>query len=205
MFFKTSVHALIILNLGSFVGGILMISFASRLNRVSLQKYGFLILAVIFIALGTMFITTHSEGTPAIILYVLGQLFFNLGPNSTTYMLPAELFPTRYRASCHGLSAAAGKLGSILVQVFSTYYRIGSSSPGDAETERYGKILLVFSAIMVVGALVTHFMVPDVQEKKKGITRNWGDRTKTLEELAIGRAGAQSDIVVRSRRRRELG
>ncbi len=40
---------------------------------------------------------------------------FNFGPNSTTYITPAELFPTRYRATCHGISAASGKLGSILV------------------------------------------------------------------------------------------
>lgn len=204
MFFNTSLHALVILNLGSAVGGLLMIAFASKLNRVSLQKYGFLILAVIFIILGVTLITTHAEGAPAIFLILLGQLFFNFGPNSTTYILPAELFPTRYRASCHGISAAAGKLGSILVTMFSTYYRIGSSSPGDESTERYGKVLLVFSGVMVVGASVTHFMVPDVQEKRKGFSRNWGGRTKTLEELAVGRAGIQSSIVVRSRRRREL-
>lgn len=204
MFFNTSVHALLILNLGSFVGGVLMISFASKINRVSLQKYGFLALAALFIAMGTMFITVQREGTPAIALYVIGQLLFNFGPNTTTYMLPAELFPTRYRATCHGLSAGAGKLGSILVQVFSTYYRLGSSSPGAGETKRYGTILIVFSAIMVVGAAVTHFMIPDVQEKGKGIRRNWGGKTKTLEELAVGRAGKQSDVVVRARRRTEL-
>lgn len=204
MFFNTSIHALLILNLGSVVGGVLMIFFASKLNRVSLQKYGFLVLAILFVILGAMFITTHTEGAPAIVLYVLGQLFFNFGPNSTTYILPAELFPTRYRASCHGISAAAGKLGSILVQIFSTYYSIGSSSPGNESTERYGKVLIVFGAIMVVGAAVTHFMVPEVQEKRRGVHRYWGGKAKTLEELAVGRAGLQSSIVVRSRRRREL-
>ncbi|KAK5950730.1 hypothetical protein OHC33_008113 [Knufia fluminis] len=203
MFFNTSVHALLILNLGSFIGGVLMISLASRINRVSLQKYGFLALAALFITLGTMFMTTHKEGAPAIVLYIIGQLFFNFGPNSTTYILPAELFPTRYRGTCHGLSAGAGKLGSILVQVFSTYYRLGSSTPGNAETVRYGKVLIVFSAIMILGAVVTHFMVPDVQVKGKGVRRIWGTKSKTLEELAVGRAGTNSDIVLRARRRRE--
>ena len=203
MFFNTSVHALLILNLGSFIGGVLMISLANKINRVSLQKYGFLALAALFIALGTIFMTTHQEGAPAIVLYVIGQLFFNFGPNSTTYILPAELFPTRYRGTCHGLSAGAGKLGSILVQIFSTYYRLGSSTPGDAETERYGRVLIVFSAIMVFGAAVTHFMVPDVQAKGKGVRRIWGGKSKTLEELAVGRAGIKSDIVLRARLRRE--
>lgn len=204
MFFNTSVHALLILNLGSFIGGVLMITLASRVNRVSLQKYGFLALGGLFVALGVMFITTQREGAPAIVLYVLGQLLFNFGPNSTTYILPAELFPTRYRGTCHGLSAGAGKLGSILVQIFGTYYRIGSNTPGAAETKRYGVILIVFSAIMIIGAVVTHFMIPDVQFKRRGLKRNWGGKTKTLEELAVGRAGTRSDIVIRARRRREM-
>jgi MFS transporter, PHS family, inorganic phosphate transporter len=79
MFMDTSVHAMVILNIGSFAGGLLMILFAGRLNRVSLQKYGFLALAALFIALGTMFITLHKEGAVAISLYVIGQLLFNFG------------------------------------------------------------------------------------------------------------------------------
>ncbi|KAK5071786.1 hypothetical protein LTR64_004437 [Lithohypha guttulata] len=204
MFFNTSLHALLILNLGSFLGGVLMISSAAHINRVSLQKYGFIALTAIFIAMGTMFITTQKEGAPAIVLYILGQLFFNFGPNSTTYILPAELFPTRYRGTCHGISAGAGKLGSILVQIFTTYYNLGSSTPGDEGTKRYGVVLIVFSATMILGAVVTQYMVPDVQEKGQGLKRSWGGRSKTLEELAIGRAGVQSDVVVRARRRRDL-
>lgn len=203
MFFETSLHALLILNLGSFIGGVTMIALASKVNRVSLQKYGFLGLAALFITMGTMFLTTRHEGAPAIVLYIIGQAIFNFGPNATTYILPAELFPTRYRATCHGLSAGAGKLGSILVQVFSAYYRTGSSTPGDAETRRYGVILIVFSVIMIVGAIVTHFMIPEVQEKGKGLKRSWGGKTKTLEQLAVGRAGKDSEVVMRARRRRD--
>lgn len=202
MFFNTSLHALLILNLGSFIGGILMITFAAKINRVSLQKYGFLGLAALFIILGVIFLTIQQEGAAVIVLYIICQTLFNFGPNATTYIIPAELFPTRYRATCHGLSAGAGKLGSILVQIFGAYYRTGSNSPGVRETKRYGVILIVFSGIMILGSLVTHFMVPDVQEKRKGWKSNWGGRTKRLEELAVGRAGKESEAMVRARRRR---
>ncbi|OAP55223.1 hypothetical protein AYL99_10923 [Fonsecaea erecta] len=192
MFMKTSVQALVVLNIGSFAGGILWILSAPRLNRVSLQKYGFLALAALFIALGTEFIVVQQEGALAITLYVIGQFLFNFGPNSTTYIIPAELFPTRYRCTCHGIAAASGKLGSILVQVFSFYYKFGSSSPGDNQTKRYGTILVVFSACMILGAVVTHFFIPEVQEKaKRGSI--WSGRSKTLEELALGRWGEHSD------------
>ncbi|KIW62084.1 hypothetical protein PV05_02135 [Exophiala xenobiotica] len=202
MFLNSSLHALVILNVGSFAGGLLMITTASRLNRVSLQKYGFLVLAALFIALGTVFITIHQEGALAITLYVIGQLAFNFGPNSTTYIIPAELFPTRYRATCHGISAAAGKLGSILVQIFSAYYKF--TSTGDNQTKRYGTILVIFSAAMFLGAIITHFWIPEVQEKA---TRGsiWVGKAKPLEELALGKWGSRSMSVVRSRPTRDLG
>ena len=46
--------------------------------------------------------------------YALSFFFSNLGPNTTTYVLSAETFPTEIRATCHGLSAAAGKLGAVI-------------------------------------------------------------------------------------------
>ncbi|KAL4815473.1 major facilitator superfamily domain-containing protein [Aspergillus spinulosporus] len=137
MFRDTSVHCLIILNIGSFVGGVLMLLTIHKLDRVSLQKYGFLALAAHFIALGTMFITVHKEGPVAVTLYIIGQILFNFGPNTTTYMIPAEIFPTRYRATCHGISAGAGKLGSILIQLLSAYYKFGTGA-GDEQTWVYG-------------------------------------------------------------------
>lgn len=32
-------------------------------------------------------------------------------------MIPGECFPTRYRSTSHGISAASGKLGAIVAQV----------------------------------------------------------------------------------------
>jgi MFS transporter, PHS family, inorganic phosphate transporter len=180
-----------------------MLTFAHRLNRARLQLYGFLLLALIFTILGTIFITLHQSGGWAIItLYILAQTFFNFGPNSTTYIIAGEVFPTRYRASCHGISAAAGKLGSILVQVFGAYYHFGSTRTDEASTRRYGTIVVVFAAVMLVGAAVTWVWVPDVQSPRRqgaGWTSVGGE--KTLEELALGRRGRESASVLRARRR----
>ncbi|KAJ5208637.1 hypothetical protein N7449_003016 [Penicillium cf. viridicatum] len=206
MFMETSVRGLIILNIGSFVGGILLIIFAHKLDRVALQKYMFLALAALFIALGTMFVTLYT-GPPAVVaLYIIGQIMFNFGPNATTYMIPAEIFPTRYRATCHGISAGAGKLGSILVQVFSTYYHFGSG-PGNTATRKHGIVLLVFSACMVLGAAVTHFWIPPIQQKRNGRTKLWGGKPETLESMSLGRMGRKSrdaDCRKRTSRHRAL-
>jgi hypothetical protein len=79
MFMNTSVQALVILNVGSVTGGLLLIFFADRLNRVSLQKYGFLFVAALFIALGTMLLTGKENGGVTIALHVISQLAFNFG------------------------------------------------------------------------------------------------------------------------------
>lgn len=51
-----------------------------------------------------------------IALLCLVGFFQNFGPNTTTFVIPGELFPTRYRSTCHGVSAASGKLGAIISQ-----------------------------------------------------------------------------------------
>lgn len=110
-------------------------------------------------------------------LYVLCQLFFNLGPNTTTFIIPAEIFPTRYRCTCHGISAAAGKLGSILGQAFVTYARFPGHQVGDQGN--LGGILMILAMFMLIGAAVTRFLLPE--------TRTEGGQSKSLEILAQGR------------------
>lgn len=79
MLFETSAQALVILNTGSCIGRLFLVLFSYQLNRVSLQKYGFLALAALFIALGTMLITVKMEGPVAVVFYIIGQLLFNFG------------------------------------------------------------------------------------------------------------------------------
>ena len=58
-------------------------------------------------------------------LYCLANFFQNFGPNVTTFVIPGEVFPTRYRSTAHGLSAACGKLGAIVAQVI--FFQKGNS------------------------------------------------------------------------------
>ncbi len=46
-------------------------------------------------------------------MFVSGMGFFTeFGPNTTTFIYPAEIFPTDVRTTGHGISAGAGKLGA---------------------------------------------------------------------------------------------
>lgn len=52
--------------------------------------------------------------------------------------MPAELFPTRFRCTCHGLAAASGKLGSVIAQCFISFVDFGKgSSDKGAEPENW--------------------------------------------------------------------
>jgi MFS transporter, PHS family, inorganic phosphate transporter len=75
-----------------------------------------MILTVIFSIFGFGFYTISSGGLVALVC--LANLFSNFGPNTTTFIVPGEVFPTRYRSTGHGISAASGKIGAIISQAF---------------------------------------------------------------------------------------
>ncbi|KAH8674576.1 putative inorganic phosphate transporter C8E4.01c [Tricladium varicosporioides] len=54
-------------------------------------------------------------------MYFLSSFFNQFGPNSTTFLVAAEVYPTPIRASAHGFSAACGKLGALLAAVLYNY------------------------------------------------------------------------------------
>ena len=60
-------------------------------------------------------------------MFYCSFLFFcNFGPNTTTFVIPTESFPTAIRSTCHGVSAAAGKIGAavgvaIFIPIINTF------------------------------------------------------------------------------------
>ncbi|QRW18474.1 Sugar (and other) transporter [Rhizoctonia solani] len=96
--------------------------FIDSWGRKPIQIMGFIVLTVLFIVIGATWDILHKQindygGSVLIFLYCLANFFQNFGPNTTTFIVPGEAFPTRYRATAHGISAASGKLGAIIAQV----------------------------------------------------------------------------------------
>ena len=46
--------------------------------------------------------------------FCLSYFFTEFGPNVTTFVLPAEIFPVEARTTAHGVSAAVGKVGAFI-------------------------------------------------------------------------------------------
>ena len=61
--------------------------------------------------------TTHAAAQVFVFLFCMANFFMNFGPNVTSFIIPGEAFPTRYRCTAHGISAASGKLGAIIAQI----------------------------------------------------------------------------------------
>jgi len=129
-------------------------------GRKPIQLMGFAILTVIFVVMGFGYhaILDHNKGA-FVFLYCLANFFQNFGPNTTTFIIPGEVFPTRYRSTSHGISAASGKLGAILSQV--AFARLKDRGGKNAWINH---ILEIFALFMLTGVFTT-FLVPETMGK----------------------------------------
>jgi len=123
---------------------------------------GFAALAVLFIVMGFAYnkmIATTQGKAAFVFLYCLANFFQNFGPNTTTFIVPGEAFPTRYRSTAHGISAASGKLGAVVAQVaFQWLKDIGGSNAF------LNHILQIFAVFMLTGIFST-LLIPETNQR----------------------------------------
>ncbi|TQV95934.1 phosphate transporter [Cordyceps javanica] len=183
---------LLTVSLASIAGSLCFIIFANRIPRRQWLTASFIILAVVFIITGGVYYSVHRDNAAAatVVCVAICHFLFNFGANTLTFIIPAEIFPTCYRCTCHGISAAAGKLGSI-VAVLVVF---GINKAYKSHT-RQGLIFLLFGSVAVVGAFFSWAYLPDSQ---RWVVEPTGDgrekrflETKDLEELGEGRERAR--------------
>jgi len=151
--FKVSTGNIIITALGFVPGYYVCILLIEVLGRKWIQIQGFIMAGVFLAILAGKFHTLSKPGF--IVCFSFLQFFFNFGANTTTYCYPAEVFPTRFRASAHGLSAAAGKAGAIISALAfnSLSNKIGTD-----------KVLWIFVGCCFAGAIFT-LLLPEVRRR----------------------------------------
>ncbi|WP_055489141.1 MFS transporter [Streptomyces sp. TP-A0356] len=99
------------------VGFALAILLVDRMGRVPLQLIGFAVMAIALcvLAVGSRLPGGANAHLGMVMLgFGMFNTFMNLGPNATTFALPAEVFPSEMRAAGHGFAAGCGKLGAAL-------------------------------------------------------------------------------------------
>ncbi|KAI4966001.1 hypothetical protein ZWY2020_047256 [Hordeum vulgare] len=80
-------------------------------SRFAIQLMGFFMMTVFMLGLAVPYHHWTTPGNQIGFVVMCGFTFFfaNFGPNATTFVVPAEIFPARLRSTCHGISAAAGR------------------------------------------------------------------------------------------------
>ena len=102
------------LALGALPGYYLAVYTIDRIGRRNMQLQGFVMMTLLFGIMAAGWEDIRKNGPVFVLLYALTFFFANFGPNTTTFLLPVEAFPTPLRATCHGFSAALGKVGAVL-------------------------------------------------------------------------------------------
>jgi MFS family permease len=94
-------------------GYVLAFSKMDRIGHRRLQLLGFSVMGCAFLALGLVPALTAMV-VPFLLVFGVSYFFIQFGPNTTTFVLPSEVFPVSMRTTGHGIAAGIGKLGAFV-------------------------------------------------------------------------------------------
>jgi PHS family inorganic phosphate transporter-like MFS transporter len=166
-----------------------------RIGRFKIQLQGFFFMTVFMLGLTIPYDHLKKHNSAGfLVMYALFFFFANFGPNSTTFIVPAELFPARFRSTCHGISAAAGKAGAI-IGAFGFLY--AAQSPHQAEVEAgYSKGIGIKNALLILAAtnacgFFCTFLVPETNQLSLEVLS--GENDENAQSSAEGREMAAAN------------
>ncbi|MDG6907803.1 MAG: MFS transporter [Nitrososphaerota archaeon] len=165
-----------------FFGYFTAVALMDRLGRKLTQLQGFAMMAVIYLAVAGLALTKGTSITGFVIpamgalaLYSFSFFFIDFGPNTTTFVVPAEVFPTRRRTTGHGISAAAGKTGAAITTFFFPALLLSIGVKG---------ILEMLAVVSIVGALLTLGLKESKKISLEEVSQEELVEASTKEELA---------------------
>lgn len=145
------VHVLLIFLVAALPGYIVAALTIDKLGRKAIQCMGFAMMALTYGLLALVPSLTQITGA-FLIVYALGYFFTEFGPNVTTFVYPAEIFPVSVRSSAHGLAASLGKVGAFIGAFAFPYLLANVHVPG----------AMGFAAVVsALGLAVTFFTLPE--------------------------------------------
>ena len=130
------------------IGFLLGVWAIPRFGHLRLQIFGFCsMIAGMLVLLTALWVCGPTPCTTAIFGgFVLFNLAMSMGPHSTTFALPAELFPTQLRGAGSGLASATAKIGAGLGVFVLPTVKHDFGVPA---------ILVLMAVVSLAGALVT--------------------------------------------------
>jgi MFS transporter, PHS family, inorganic phosphate transporter len=137
-------------------GYVVAILLLDKTGRKSIQMLGFGMMGLMFLLIGL----TPGASTTAvtfILLYGVSYFFTEFGPNTTTFIYPAELFPVEVRTTGHGISAGAGKMGAFLGAFLFPDFLASSLGLRGAE--------IIAGIVAAAGLMLTLLLLPEPKGK----------------------------------------
>lgn len=104
---------LIVFSVAAVPGYYLATAFMDRIGHRRLQIIGFSCMGLAFLAIGVIPGITGMV-VPFLMLFGMSYFFAEFGPNTTTFVLSAECFPTSVRSTAHGISSGVAKVGAFI-------------------------------------------------------------------------------------------
>jgi len=148
-------YTLIIFVVAALPGYILAAFTIDRLGRKRIQWVGFGMMALAYGSLAV--VPALSTITLSFLLiYGLSYFFTEFGPNVTTFVYPAEIFPVMVRTTAHGIAAALGKVGAFIGAFAFPYLLSTFHLPG----------AMAFAAIVsIAGLVLTVLILPEPNQR----------------------------------------
>jgi MFS family permease len=145
----SSIEGALLLDVFLLIGFLVGMYVVPKFGQIRMQSVGFLGMVAGMIIL-YFAMTQFSESGLKMPLVFTGFIVFNLlmnmGPNSTTFGLPALLFPEELRATAAGFAAACAKTGATLGLFF---------LPAISESVGLANTLLLLSGLSALAFLIT--------------------------------------------------
>jgi MFS family permease len=136
-------------------GYALAIRLLDKTGRKSIQTLGFGMMGLMFLLIAAI-PGVATTATPFIVLFGISYFFTEFGPNTTTFVYPAEIFPVEVRTTGHGISAGMGKMGAF-AGAFLFPPMLSAWGIRGAE--------LVAGIVAVVGMVATVWLLPEPKGK----------------------------------------
>lgn len=135
-------------------GYFLAAAYIDRIGRKKLQLLGFAVMALCYVLIGA-FDAVPKTLIAFLLIYGFSYFFTNFGPNTTTFLVPSEVYPTSLRATGHGLSAAIGKVGAAVGAFL---------LPGILKVHGLSYVMIGMCLVALVGVGLSNFL-PDMTNR----------------------------------------
>jgi len=153
--YQTALYTFIIFLIFAFPGYWLATAYLDKIGRYPIQLTGFAVMGIAYFLIG-LYHAIMGNLYYFILLYGISYFFIEFGPNVTTFVYPAEVFPVSVRGTGDGISAAAGKMGAFIGTLAFPFLVYWYHLDG---------VFIILGIISLLGLIVSAVLLPEPKNR----------------------------------------